>query len=161
MSYEMNASEQIAAIEKGGAMGENSVQKKNEKPNNIPLVLPKKPQSSFFVFMIEYQARLKNEMADCPVPTRGKMSGEAWKLLSLEEKQTYVDKAELDKKRYQREMEEFRLKGYFVNKEGVKSTDIKPDLKLFSKDTVLPKPVCHPLVQFTKDPRREQRKAVL
>lgn len=47
--------------------------------------------------------------------------------------------AEDDKKRYEKETEELKTLGYFVNKDGVKSTDIKPELNQFPKDTVMPK----------------------
>ena len=47
-----------------------------------------------------------------------------WK--ELKDKTKYEKLAEEDKKRYQKEMDQLMTQGYFVNQDGVKSTDIAP-----------------------------------
>jgi hypothetical protein len=46
--------------------------------------------------------------------------------------------AEDDVKRYEQETEQIEKLGYFINKDGIKSTDLKIDLNQFSIHTVKP-----------------------
>ena len=68
-----------------------------------------------------------------------KVTGERWKTLTDAKKEKYAKLAEQDKARHEKEITQLREKGYFINSEGVKSTDIKPEIKDFPKDTVMPK----------------------
>ena len=52
-----------------------------------------------------------------------KQCGESWTLLTDEEKEKYVKMADKDKVRHEREIEQQHELGYFVNSEGIKSTD--------------------------------------
>jgi len=54
-------------------------------------------------------------------------------------KQKYQKLSDQDKVRFEKETAMLASKGYFINKDGVKSTDIKPELKHFPKSTVMPK----------------------
>lgn len=55
-----------------------------------------------------------------------------------EAKKKYIKMAEDDKKRFEKETEQMQKLGYFINKDGVKSTSILPEIKNFPADTVLP-----------------------
>ena len=46
-----------------------------------------------------------------------------WKELAEDKKLKYVNLSVKDKKRYKKEMDEMKTKGYFTNKDGVKSTE--------------------------------------
>jgi hypothetical protein len=63
-------------------------------------------------------------------------------------KKKYHDMNEKDKVRFENEVTQLKTKGFFVNKEGVKSTDMLPELKKFPKDTVMPKHVMSPFNCF-------------
>ena len=67
------------------------------------------------------------------------------------EKQKFIDLAIRDKERYEREMKQFEEEGFFVNEDGVKSTDLMPELKDFPADTVMPKKFCNAVAFFTKE----------
>jgi len=66
--------------------------------------------------------------------------------MTEQQKQKYHKMAEQDRIRHQNEIEQLNKLGYFVNKDGVKSTDILPELKHFPKNTVMPK---GPMSAFT------------
>ena len=53
------------------------------------------------------------------------LSKQAWENISKKEKAPYVKKAEEDTKRYERQVEELKKKGYFTLGDGSKSTDRK------------------------------------
>lgn len=75
---------------------------------------------------------------------------EVWKLMPEDQKKKFHDQAQADKERYDRECEQLDKQGFFINSDGVKSTDIKPPLKMFAKDVVLPKKVRSPFCFFVK-----------
>jgi hypothetical protein len=58
---------------------------------------------------------------------------------------------EEDKIRFQKETEQFKNEGFFINKAGVKSTDILPELKDFPKETVLPKKIMTPFMYYLQE----------
>ena len=64
---------------------------------------------------------------------------EEWKLMTDQQKRKYFKMSQEDKERFEKETEQLNRLGYFVDSNGVKSTDIKPDLKMFSSCTVKPK----------------------
>lgn len=47
------------------------------------------------------------------------------------QKKPYFDASNKDKTRYEREMNQLEQKGYFVNKDGVKSTDLALERRVF------------------------------
>lgn len=52
-----------------------------------------------------------------------------WKMMTIEQKGPYVLMEEKDKLRKESQVQELRVKGYFVNAAGVKSTDMKKKVK--------------------------------
>jgi hypothetical protein len=66
--------------------------------------------------------------------------GKTWKTLTDQQKEKYGKLAAEEKVRYAKETKELESNGFFVNSEGIKSTDIKPELKQFpAETTVFPK----------------------
>jgi hypothetical protein len=79
---------------------------------------PKAPLNGYLVFFNEERAelRLKN-----PVISFGELTkiiATKWKELSADEKQKYVNEAELDKERYNKEMADYKLSDAFKHKEA-------------------------------------------
>lgn len=81
--------------------------------------------TSFFAFINQNRERIKKENPDTSVCEIGKLAGQEWKALTDDEKKEYDKYIEEDRERYEKEMEQLRTKGYFINKDGVKSTDLK------------------------------------
>lgn len=101
-----------------------------------PTINPKRPSTSYLFFTISQNKAQTHK--DLKQSERMKKFGEEWKLLTDKDKTKYVKMAEDDVKRFEKETQELEEKGYFVNKDGIKSTDLKVDLKYFSIHTVLP-----------------------
>ena len=56
----------------------------------------------------------------------------------------------LDKQRFDKETEQMKKQGFFINKDGVKSTSILPEIKNFPADTVLPRKARASFMFFNK-----------
>ena len=54
-----------------------------------------------------------------------KLSGLQWAEFSENEKKKYYDLTEQDRLRYQNELDQIQANGYFIDSNGVKSTDLK------------------------------------
>jgi len=57
-----------------------------------------------------------------------KKKGELWTQMTEKEKQPFVELAAKDHERYDREVLHLRTHGFFINKDGKKSTDMKKKL---------------------------------
>lgn len=86
-------------------------------------------------------------------------SGKLWNEMSDEQKRPFFELQEADRRRYNREMKEFEELGYFVNSQGVKSTDIALCKPKFKKDVVMPKKVCTPYSHYVKSQFRAMQQA--
>ncbi|KAI8895872.1 high mobility group box domain-containing protein [Globomyces pollinis-pini] len=69
---------------------------------------PKKGLSAFMIYSQENRARIKKENPDATFGQMGKLLGAAWKSLSDDDREEYVEKAAKDKERYETEMAAFR-----------------------------------------------------
>ena len=68
------------------------------------------------------------------------------------QKEPYVKKSNADEQRYQKQLKELDTKGYFINDDGVKSTDVMIDpKKKYGKDCVVPKRPISAYLAFTTD----------
>ena len=76
--------------------------KKVKDPN-----APKKGMSAFMLFSNEHRNKIKADNLEASFGEIGRKVGEAWKALSDKQKQTYVKKAEADKKRYESELQTY------------------------------------------------------
>ena len=67
---------------------------------------PKRPQSSYFLFMNDRRPALQKEKPDLKFGELTKELTETWKNMSDKEKKKYEDMAAKDKERYEKECEE-------------------------------------------------------
>lgn len=82
-----------------------------------------------------------------------KKSAEMWNSMSDTDKAPYLKLHQEDVARHEREEKELKEKGYFVNSDGVKSTDLtkKHKAKDYSDDTVMPKKAKSGFMFFNKE----------
>ena len=66
--------------------------------------------SSFLYFLNENRARIKEENPDAGFGGLGKLAGEEWRALTAAEKKPYEKMNTTDKKRYEKEMAEYKPK---------------------------------------------------
>lgn len=92
----------------------------------IPKVEPKKPSSAYLFYSNATRPHFMSK--GFSITEASKKIGEEWKLLTDAGKAKYVKMADQDKLRFEKEMNELNSKGYFVNSDGIKSTDILPKL---------------------------------
>jgi len=71
-----------------------------------------------------------------------------WKSLKEEDKKPFIQLSEQDKKRHEKEMNDFDKLGYFIDSDGVKSTDLMLSNPKFKKHVVMPKLVKRPQIFF-------------
>jgi hypothetical protein len=103
--------------------GENS--KDIFKPKlSDDIVQPKKALSGFMFFTIENGKKLRELDPTISITDQAKQNGQVWQSLSDQQKKKYQDMAEGDKLRYKGQMDQLMTNGFFLNSEGVKSTDI-------------------------------------
>ena len=69
-------------------------------------------RSGFFFFCGEKRPKLKEQNPQATVGEIAKQLGAAWKIMTPEQKKPYEDQSKNDRKRYEREMEQYR-KGNF------------------------------------------------
>lgn len=68
---------------------------------------PKKPQSSYFLWMNDNRARIKEENPSAGLTDIARLSGAQWKEISDSEKAKYEEKNKQDKERYAEEMKNY------------------------------------------------------
>ena len=78
-------------------------------------------------------------------------AGEKWKEMSEKEKQPFVKKADKDAKRHEREMKECEKTGFFVNEDGVKSTELAMLKCVFKKHVTTPEKLRSPFNFYCKE----------
>lgn len=67
-------------------------------------------RSGFFWFAADKRPKLKEQNPSATVGDIAKQLGAAWKIMTTDQKAPYEKKAKEDRKRYDREMEEYRGK---------------------------------------------------
>jgi len=72
---------------------------------------PKRPQSSYFLWLGENRSRIKDELVakkeSAKVPDVAKEAGRQWKLVGADEKAPFEEKATVEKQRYKEEMQTY------------------------------------------------------
>ncbi|RKP09194.1 Nhp6bp [Thamnocephalis sphaerospora] len=68
---------------------------------------PKRALSAYMFFATDNRPRVKEENPDAQFGEIGKILGKEWKAMDEKDKKEYFQKAAEDKKRYEREMEEY------------------------------------------------------
>lgn len=77
-------------------------------------------------FLKEFnQDALKEQHGKLDVCKAMKFKLEAWENLTEEEKKSYEENSAQDKLRYEKEVDQLRTYGYFIDQTGKKSTDLK------------------------------------
>lgn len=111
---------------------------------------PKKALTGYMAFNIK---RLQDDdiKALKTIPEKSRAVGAEWKLMTDDKKAPFNEAANQDRVRFENETKQFEENGFFINAQGVKSTDIKPELKHFSADTVMPKKKSHVFCFYMKD----------
>lgn len=108
---------------------------KEKKPDNYP----KPALSGFFLFGNAKRAEIKAANPAFGVADIGREIGSQWKLLSDADKAVYTEQAAADKKRFEREMEEFLAGGGSRVKRGSKKESKKSKKSKKDKDPNAPK----------------------
>lgn len=105
---EWSAKEHSSSSSSSSSEKKKKTKKKKKKDPNAP----KRPVNSFLLYSRQVRPKVKEDpqYKDLDNTSIGKKVGEMWKALSVEEKKPFVDEAELDKERYNREMKEYNTK---------------------------------------------------
>ena len=88
-------------------------------------VMPKKPRSAFILFQAENFKKVREQNPDLKMAQVTTKSAADWGTLSKSKKAKYEKQAIADKQRHQKEVHQLETKGFFVNKDGVKSCELK------------------------------------
>ena len=86
-------------------------------------MVPSLPMNEYNFYKIEQESLLIAQNPSLDKRDILKQCGETWTLITDEEKEKYVKMADKDKDRHDREIDQLHELGYFVNSEGIKSTD--------------------------------------
>lgn len=79
--------------------------------DSTPVLPPKRPQSSYFIFMQEQRSKIQEENPEATsIGSIAKIVGQLWKNMSPEERKPYQDMAHNQKQMFQKEMESFKLR---------------------------------------------------
>jgi hypothetical protein len=89
------------------------------------VVVPKQVRSPYIFFYKEQYDQVKQNHPTLKIMDHAIKISEKWKTLSDAEKTKYFKQNVDDKLRYQTEMQQLLTQGYYVNEEGIKSTDLK------------------------------------
>lgn len=102
--------------------GKNSI-----APGEPGPLMPKKVGTPYIIFLTEWYQKNKTTGSGESVTAaaRAKIIAEEWSKLGAAEKQKYIDLSEEDRQRYDVQMEEIKLKGFFMCDDGSKSSDHK------------------------------------
>ena len=79
---------------------------------------------------------MKEKNPDLKMTDISKLSGEKWQQLSDDDKAPYMKIVKKDTIRYQNEIQELLKNGFFINSDGVKSSDLKVKAKRVKRQKV-------------------------
>lgn len=92
-------------------------------PQAKAVVQPKRAMTAYMYFHIANMKELRVTDPDMRIPEWSKHSSAAWGVLSEAKKAKWNTLRDKDVLRQQKELKQLETKGYFINSEGVKSTD--------------------------------------
>jgi hypothetical protein len=104
-------------------------------------------------YNVEIYQAIKAKNPDAKITEISKMIGEQWSQLKENEKIKWVNLANKDKIRHEKELSQLQTKGYFTNSDGVKSTDIMQKKFKYPEGTVMPKRPAAAYQIYVKDNR--------
>ena len=87
----------------------------------------------------EISATIRAKNPDAKITEISKIVGEQWSKLNDNEKTKWTNLSQKDKVRHDKELSQLHAKGYFVNSDGVKSTEIVQKKFKYPDGTVMPK----------------------
>jgi hypothetical protein len=118
----------------------------------IEPVKPKKHKSHYSCFIKQKMQEVKGKTLDQNQKCTEMMKklGEDWTKMDEKQRLPFVKLSEKDRERFDREMADFKNKGYFVDQDGVKSTDTRKMKPKFKPEVVQPKGVITPYSVFMK-----------
>lgn len=90
-----------------GGKGKGGKGKPPKKPKQ-PDAMPKRPQSSYFIFSNERRNELKTQYPDKKITELSKLIADEWKAKTAEEKKVYEQQAAVNKEKYHKTMEEYK-----------------------------------------------------
>ena len=122
-------------------------------------VKPKRPMSAFFFFANQNRIVLKKSNPEFGIKEVARGNSAAWKALSREDRKPYNEMVSKDRKRYEKELKQLEELGYFINQDGVKSTDldIKGKKRDFPQGTVIPKKVRSSYLYYFSECQKEAK----
>ena len=97
-----------------GGSGKKKAKKAPKKPKQ-PEAMPKRPQSSYFIFSNERRNEMKVEYPEKKITELSKLIAQEWKAKSDEAKKVYEDQAAINKKKYHETMEEYKKTEEYKN----------------------------------------------
>lgn len=100
-------------------------------------VMPKKANSAFLEFTIHSHEQVKNKFPNLTLVDMMRKKAELWNIMSEIDKKPYLNLAAIDHKRFEDEVLQLKSNGFFINKDGVKSSDKKKKVKV--EETKAPK----------------------
>lgn len=92
----------------GSSPNKKKKSKKSPKKPKQPDNMPKRNQSSYFLFSNERRVQIKAENSDKKLTELSKIIAAEWKTMSEAEKKVYADKSAVNKVDYLRRMEEYK-----------------------------------------------------
>jgi len=84
---------------------------------------------AYLCYVTQNVKTFKTDESGCLGKDAVKKCAETWKTLSDKDKAPYVATAEEDKKRHDKELEEYKKTGFFTNKDGVHSSKLQVKIK--------------------------------
>ena len=85
-------------------------------------------------FSKEIMPKVQKELGTTSIAQVSKNIGEKWGGLTDKQKKKYESLAAKDKERHEAEFNQLKTKGFFINKDGVKSIDLQPKKKRVRKE---------------------------
>lgn len=96
-------------------------------------VMPKQTRSAYNCYCAKWLSALKKEFPDKSATEIMKLTSEKFKNLTEAAKKPYEAESAKDRVRYENEIDQLRTHGFFVNKDGVRSCDLKKKVSRNSK----------------------------
>lgn len=151
---EKTQEKEMAGKAKAKAKVQEDKEKERKKKEDDMTVKPKQKSSCYMQFAISRQRELREQTGMKPTDL-AKQIGEEWQNLTEAQKKPFDALAKKDAVRYEKEMKQLETHGYFVNKDGVKSTDLLKNGKVreYPEGSLMPKKPQAGYFQFISEQR--------
>lgn len=102
------------------------------------------------MFTNKNREKMVEKLQTAAVVDVSKALGQEWNSMTDAQKKPFVDASAKDVKRYERETKQFEKHGYFINADGVKSSDVELTTRTFKNHVTLPKKRIRSFAAFVK-----------